>query len=97
MTRPVEKKFFVKPNTQIKDVYTKLNSVQKQMVNLYDFDKDGVLNKIESQIFNKTIFSENKESIDCYNTNQNGKKCKVAVPKNDKNSNSILCFINGMI
>ena len=97
MTRPVEKKFFVKPNTQIKDVYTKLNSVQKQMINLYDFDKDGVLNKTEAQIFNKTIFSENNESIDCYNTTKKGQKSKVTVQKNDKDSNAILNFLNGII
>ena len=98
MTRPVEKKFVVQANTQIKDVFTKLNSVQKQTIKLFDFDGNGVLNAAEAKFFNKTVFSEKKDSIDCYNnTAKDGKQHKVTVPKEGANSgDQLILLINGM-
>lgn len=79
----IEKKFIVQANSKISDIYSKLNSVQKQTIELFDANKDGYLNKKESRAFNYTIFSDQGNSIDCYVTLTNGKKQKVSVPKKD--------------
>ena len=64
----IEQKFNVQPNSQIKEIYEQLNSVQKQTVFLFDKDKDGILDLYEAEAFNQTIFSEKKGSIDCWSS-----------------------------
>lgn len=86
MTKRVEKKFVVQAYTRIKDVYAKLNSVQKQTIKLFDYDGNGVLDGGEAEAFNKTVFSEKKDSIDCYNHTVKDDIYKVTVPKKGANS-----------
>lgn len=77
----VEKKYVVQADSKISDIYSKLNSVQKQTVSLFDKDRNGVLDKNEAKAFNNTVFSDKGDSVDCWIQLSSGKKQKVSVKK----------------
>ena len=58
----IEKKFIVQADSKLSDIYSKLNSVQKQVVCLFDTDRNGVLDKNEARAFNASVFSKKKQA-----------------------------------
>ena len=79
----VEQKFVVQAGSKISDIYSKLNSVQKQTIVLFDTDRNGVLDRFEARAFNKTVFSDKGDTIDCWLQLSSGKKQKISVNKDD--------------
>ena len=79
----VEKKYVVQADSKISDIYSKLNSVQKQTISLFDTDRNGILNENEAKAFNNTVFSDKGDSIDCWIQLKSGKKQKVSVNKDE--------------
>ena len=79
----IEKKFVVKADSKISEIYSKLNSVQKQTISLFDTDRNGILDKNEAKAFNSTVFSDKGDSIDCWVQLNSGKKQKLSVMKNN--------------
>ena len=80
----VEPKFLVENNSQIKDIYSKLNSVQKKAIVLFDTDRNGTMDAKECKAFNSSIFSEQANGdMDIYLQLSSGKKQKTTVKQNE--------------
>ena len=77
----IEQKVKVAANSNIGEIYGKLNSVQKQTIKLFDFNKDGKLDAKEADLFNKTVFSDKGNTIECYNTCKDGTKHNATIDK----------------
>ena len=78
----IEQKVKVAANSNIGEIYGKLNSVQKQTIKLFDFNKDGKLDAKEADLFNKTIFSDKGHTIECYSTWEDGTRHNATINKN---------------
>ena len=76
-------------DSKISDIYSKLNSVQKQAISLFDKNRDGHLDKNEARVFNSTVFSDKGNSIDCWVQLNSGKKQKLSVMKNNIDTTAI--------
>lgn len=85
----VEKKYVVQADSKISDIYSKLNSVQKQTVSLFDKDRNGVLDRDEAKAFNNTVFSDKGDSVDCWIQLSSGKKQKVSVKKDELDTKTL--------
>lgn len=85
----VEKKYIVQTDSKISDIYSKLNSIQKQTVSLFDIDRNGVLDRDEAKTFNSTIFSDKGDTVDCWIQLSSGKKQKLSVAKNEFDNTTI--------
>ena len=80
----VEPKLHVQENSQIKDIYSKLNSVQKKAIVLFDTDRNGIMDSKEAKAFNSSIFSEQANGdLDVYLQLSSGKKQKTTVRQNE--------------
>lgn len=80
----VEAKFHVENNSKIKDIYSKLNSVQKKAIVLFDTDRNGTMDAKECKAFNSSIFSEQANGdLDIYLQLSSGKKQKTTVKQNE--------------
>ena len=79
----IEKKYVVQADSKISDVYSKLNTVQKQTISLFDSDRNGILDKNEAKAFNATVFSEKDDKIDCWLQLCGGKQTKISINKNE--------------
>ena len=80
----VEQKFQVKENSQISDIYSKLNHVQKKAIVLFDTDRNGTMDAKECKAFNNSVFSEQANGdLDVYLQLSSGKQQKTTVKQDE--------------
>lgn len=86
----VENKFNVQPNSDIKGIYSKLNTAQKAAIVLFDANRNNKLDSNEAKAFNTAQFSlQSNGDLNIWLNFKNGKKELTTVKKDELGSTTI--------